>query len=94
MYEQHVRGAGGDDSDPRNAIWLARECHAAHHAAWPRLPASVLRDETIAFAAELLGPAAYDYFVRRYSGAADERRIAALLTPPAGSSGNQDGGGR
>lgn len=79
VYEQHVRRAGGDVYDPRNGLTLCGVCHATHHGQLDRgkVALSVLRDENYDFAFELLGPAAYDYLRRHYSG--EDPRLDALL---------------
>lgn len=81
LYRQHVRQAGGDEWAPANALALCTPCHEAHHARRRVLPVSVLRDENIAFAADLLGPlAAHSYFGRYYDGS--DARVDALLVEP------------
>lgn len=67
VSERHVRLAGGDPFDPRNALRLKVGVHFNHHGIY-KLPIGVLTDENIAFAYELLGPAAYDYLTRYYTG--------------------------
>lgn len=79
VYEQHVRRAGGDRWDPRNALALCVPCHMSHHRRGTKIvPLVALRDENYAFAFELLGAAAFDYLRRRYVG--DDPRLHAWLT--------------
>lgn len=54
--------------DTRNALRIATWVHELHHTASKRIELRFLRDENIAYAFELLGPAAYDYFKRHYAG--------------------------
>jgi hypothetical protein len=73
VYAQHVRAAGGDLFDPRNALTIGRDCHGSHHQRVYVIPLTALPDAALEFAVELLGrPAAYEYLRRRYSGR-DER---------------------
>lgn len=69
VLEQHVRAAGGDPWDLRNALALgyyACRCHRDHHHAVRRIPLSCVPPEAIAFAVELLGVAAADSYLARY----------------------------
>lgn len=67
--------------DGRNLVWLSFDCHGAHHGGGPgRLPLTALPDAVFEFAAEIVGPSAFDYFRRRYRG--DDPRLAALLDLP------------
>lgn len=73
VYKQHVRAAGGDVFDPRNALTLGAECHSLHHARVHVFPLAALPDAVYEFAVELFGAQkAYEYLKRRYSGR-DER---------------------
>jgi hypothetical protein len=66
-------------ADPRNIVWIAVDCHAAHHNASKRLPLSVLPDSVFRFALELMGAgAAFEYLRRRYSGG--DPRLDELLS--------------
>lgn len=78
VYDQHVRSQGGNRWDPADSLTLCIGCHCRHHANpnWA-LPRTYLRDENYEFAFELMGPAAYDYLRRRYSG--DDERLDAAL---------------
>lgn len=76
IYRQHIRSAGGDEHDPRNSLTVCISCHATHHHTGP-LALVVLRPENYAYAAELMGPAAYDYLRRRY--ASEDMRLDRLL---------------
>jgi hypothetical protein len=70
ILEQHVRVAGGDPWDLRNAMALgyyACACHRDHHHAVRRLPLASVPAAAIAFAEQLLGPdRAADYLARFY----------------------------
>lgn len=77
VYRQHVKRLGGDEWDQRDALALCRSCHMGYHNRRD-LPLTVLRDENIVFAFELMGAAAYDYFHRYYAGS-DERVERALV---------------
>jgi hypothetical protein len=81
VFEQVVRREGGDPFDPRDQVTLCIQCHVSVHKA-TRKPLAVwmLPDAAIEFAGELLGPGAYDYLRRRYSG--DDHRVDALLNLP------------
>ncbi len=74
VYRQKIRQLGGDQFDPRNALTVCDGCHTSHHRRGRYvLPLVCLSDESYAFAFELMGPAAYDYLRRRYSG--DDPRL-------------------
>lgn len=90
VYEQHVKKHGGDHYDPANQMGLCVKCHRAHHDRVWVLPVSLIRDRTIEFGVQLLGPALYDYLARRYSGASADPRLRALIEPPAGYSGTRE----
>jgi hypothetical protein len=78
VYEQHVVRAGGKLKDARNLVWLAFDCHLAHHGRSRVLPLGVLPDSVFVFASELLGAgAAFEYLRRRYAG--EDARLDALL---------------
>lgn len=62
-----VRRAGGDPWDIRNALRLSIRVHFNHHGIY-KLPIGVLTDENIEFAYEVMGPAAYDWLSRYYTG--------------------------
>lgn len=67
VYEQHVRKAGGDVSDPDNSLTLCQVCHFEHHSASDdRIRLDQLRDENRRFAEHLLGAYAQDYLRRYY----------------------------
>lgn len=59
-------------------MWVAFECHGAHHSASRRLELRVLPDSVFEFAAELMGAAGYDYLRRFYRG--EDARLEALLS--------------
>lgn len=63
--------------DPRNLVDVANDCHGQHHARRRPLPLHVLSESVFEFAGEVLGPAAYGYLSRRYSGG-DPRHDALL----------------
>jgi hypothetical protein len=77
VYEQELRRLGLPLWDPDNALRLCRRCHALHHAPASKLTLSILRDENISYAFGVLGPRAYDYLRRRYTG--QDRRLDAAL---------------
>lgn len=78
VYAQHVEDYGGDIHDGTNQLALCRDCHAWTHRE-KRLPTLLIRDVTITFARDLLGPgAAYEY-LRRYYDPFGDPRVDALL---------------
>jgi hypothetical protein len=80
-YRQHLKRASADLWDGRNALALCAVHHATHHHQITPLPLVALRDENFAYAAEVMGAAAYDYLRRRYAG--DDPRLDALLADVA-----------
>jgi len=73
VYEQHVRDRRGDCWDPRNGLTLCLSCHSKHHNGTDsHVPIDRLRPENFAFAVELLGPYAVDYFMRYYHAEREE----------------------
>lgn len=68
ITRQVLRREGGDPRDERNLIDLCWDCHAAHHARSKPLPLRCLPDEAYDFADELMGPAAFDWLTRFYTG--------------------------
>lgn len=75
-YRQHVRNAGGDVWDPRNALTICNSCHSRHHKRAQTLPLTCLPDAAFEFAFELLGSAAEVYLRRYYSG--EDNRLGTL----------------
>lgn len=75
------RRFGALRASQRNLVWIAVECHAAHHhhgVRQRRLRLAVLPDSVFEFAAEVLGAArAYNYLRRRYAGS--DMRLEFLL---------------
>lgn len=69
VLEQHVRKAGGDPWDLRNAMALGMwcRCHREHHQAAQRISLRRVPDDAIDFAAELFGAGAGAYLSRFYS---------------------------
>lgn len=70
VYEQHVRAAGGDPWDLRNAMDVGAfcRCHANHHSAVERIPMRLVPDAAADFAMDLFGFArAAVYFARYYA---------------------------
>jgi hypothetical protein len=63
-------------TDPRNLVFVAFDCHGAHHSGARRYPLSVLPDSVFEFAAEVLGPRAHRYLRARYAG--DDARLDLL----------------
>lgn len=70
VYEQHVRVAGGDPWDLRNALDVGGRCwcHANHHVAAKRIPRALVTMEAMTFARELLGPEGAEEYFDRYYG--------------------------
>jgi 5-methylcytosine-specific restriction endonuclease McrA len=79
VYRQHVRRAGGDEWDPRNALPLCNSCHSLHHHRSRILPIALLPDAALAFAGDLLGDAAENYLARYYAVAAVDPRATRLV---------------
>lgn len=90
VYKQHVKKAGGDVNDPRNALGICTQmrpgtphrdtrCHPRHHSGVRRLPTACLRNENIEFAFELLGLAAESYFERYYDNSVPDPRISKAV---------------
>lgn len=78
IYAQNVRRAGGDPWDPRDSLTTCIRCHCGHHHGTKgRIALTLLRDENLDFAFELLGAAAYDYLRRHYAG--DDPRLEERL---------------
>lgn len=71
------RNAPDSVFDQRNALRLLKRVHERHTNAYQRVPLVALRAENIAFAFDVMGPAAYDYLKRHYSG--EDPRIEAAL---------------
>lgn len=71
VTERHVREAGGDPWDLRNALGLGVwcRCHRDHHGGARRLPASKIPMAAIEFAIELLGAGRADAYIDRYYAA-------------------------
>lgn len=82
VYEQEVRRR--DRSliwDVRNRTPICGRDHMRHHDDSPwKIPLAKLPDAAIEFAIDLLGPFAYDYLRRHYSG--DDPRLDAALNKP------------
>ena len=78
IYAQAVEREGGNVRDERNLVWVAFECHGAHHGRSRPLELLVLPDSVFAFARELMGAAGFDYLRRRYAG--EDPRLEALLS--------------
>jgi hypothetical protein len=75
VKEQHVERRGGDSWDPRNSLTVSPAVHANHHST-RKIPVGRLRPENFAFARELLGAAAPDYFARYYDVDVDLAAVA------------------
>lgn len=65
------------ETDRRNVVPVAFDCHGGHHSGARRLRMHVLPDAVFEFAGELMGSAAYDYLAARYAGG-DPRHDALL----------------
>lgn len=68
VLEQHVRAAGGDPWDLRNALRLGAHCpcHRAHHGSSRRIPAARIPPAAIEFALALFGAELADAYFDRY----------------------------
>lgn len=77
VYRQHLASAGGDMWDLRNGLTCCTSCHMSHHRRGAVIPVALLPDDALAYAAETLGVAAYDYLRRYYAG--DDPRLEGLL---------------
>lgn len=78
IYQQEIVRRGGDVDDPRNLVPIAFSCHGNHHGRSRPFELGALPDSVYEFAFELMGPAAFDYLRRRYSG--EDARLEALLS--------------
>lgn len=84
VYRQHVEAHGGNVWDTRNAMRLCNrlphDCHRTkHHNRKAPVPMSVVRDETIEFAVEVMGPGrTINFFERFYASADDDTRLNEL----------------
>lgn len=78
VYKQEIVRRGGNVDDPRNLVPIAFDCHGDHHGRARPFELGRLPDSAFEFAAELMGPAAFDYLRRRYSG--EDSRLEALLS--------------
>lgn len=71
IKESHIRAAGGWPWDPRVGLWVgiySCRCHADHHARAKPIPLSMLPEDALAFAVDLLGEhQAAAYLARHYS---------------------------
>lgn len=69
VLEQHVRRAGGDPWDMRNALELGMycRCHSLHHQAAERISLAKIPDDAREFAIELFGGGADGYLARYYA---------------------------
>lgn len=78
-YEKEIRRCGGNKWEPNAGITLCENCHWSQHSPKGiRLPLASLRDENIQYAFSLMGPRAYDYLRRFYSGS--DPRVEDLLS--------------
>jgi hypothetical protein len=71
IYEQHVRKAGGDPWNLRNAldVGLLCDCHRKHHASGPGrvpIPLGKIPTAAVEFAADLFGKARARLYFDRY----------------------------
>ena len=68
VLARHVRAAGGDVWDLRNRLGVLHACHMAHHSGGldQRFDQTMLRQENIDFAYELLGDRAQEYLDKHY----------------------------
>jgi 5-methylcytosine-specific restriction endonuclease McrA len=88
VYEQNLRLLGRSQWDPDNALRLCVRCHMAHHHSRSgRLALTVLREENIRYAFDVLGACAYAYLSKRYRGgdARLDRELARCQTPQPGT---------
>lgn len=70
VYEQELDNRGLPKFDRRNLMALCVDCHLGHHNGPPenQIPVSLLSDGNLEYAFEMLGPYAYDYVLKHYSG--------------------------
>lgn len=84
VYRQHIAREGGDEWHPDDALALCHGHHSSHHRGGQgKLDTRWLRDENLAFAVALLGPAAFDYF-HRYYRVGDDPRLKVMLDGVSG----------
>lgn len=84
VEKQKLRQLGipkADRYDTRNALRLCDEladnnCHGGQTSQLRKVPLEKLTDDNLAYAAEVLGPAAPGYLRRRYDG--DDPRVRAM----------------
>jgi 5-methylcytosine-specific restriction endonuclease McrA len=75
VTQQHIRRAGGDVWDPRNAMRVCASCHDAHHNRSRPISGLKVPVEAAEFAIELLGrDRAEAYFERYYDCELPQRR--------------------
>lgn len=67
VYEQELRRLHLPIYNVRNSMRLCSACHARHHNRTAPLPLSILTEEHLAYAREVLGDRAMDYLSRRYA---------------------------
>jgi hypothetical protein len=66
------------ETDRRNIVPMAFDCHGGHHSGAARLHLSRLPDSCFEFAEEIMGAgAAFEYLGRYYAG--EDPRLSALL---------------
>jgi hypothetical protein len=68
VYEAELRRRGLPKYDYANLMALDFDCHLSHHNGSQRIPLSLLSDENLDYAFNILGAYAYDWLGRRYAG--------------------------
>lgn len=68
VTEAHVRLAGGDPWDLRNALAVGAHCrcHSRHHQAAARIARATLPSQAVQFAVDLLGEAGAELYLSRF----------------------------
>lgn len=68
FYEGELRRRGLPKYDHANLMALCVDCHFNHHNGSKRIPLSLLTEENLEYAFNILGAYAYDWLRRRYAG--------------------------
>jgi hypothetical protein len=69
FYEAELRDRGLPRYDQANLMALCLDCHFNHHNGSRRISLTLLTDENLDYAFNILGAYAYDWLGRRYAGA-------------------------
>lgn len=85
-FRQQLRRLRVDAGAPESCVPVCLHCHARHHDGTPwKIPLAVIPDDRIQFALAAMGPACYDYLLRRYLG--DDPRLESLISEAEGAEG-------